>query len=206
MHPILTEMVVRERIADLDRQSRGIILPDGRRVTLRELRREDRGSLADLFSRLSPDSRRNRFLAAKPRITGPELDHLSDVGHPAHRAEAALNESDGSLVGVCRYVADPEHPAVGEVAIAVADDFQNQGIGHALAWRTLARARANGVTLLTATTLRENTKARALLNRFGFRICSASGCDLELCLDVGGGEPPLARPAQDRENRLDGPV
>lgn len=56
-----------------------------------------------------------------------------------------------------------------EVAVVVADELQNLGIGIALAWHTVQRARANGFALLTATTLRENGPARALLQRFEFR-------------------------------------
>lgn len=50
---------------------------------------------------------------------------------------------------------------VAEVAVEVADELQNMGIGTALARRLVERARANGFTLLTATTLWENKPARA---------------------------------------------
>ena len=49
------------------------------------------------------------------------------------------------------------------MAIEVADDLQRHGIGTELAIRTLDRARANGYTHVTATTLQGNAPARALL-------------------------------------------
>ena len=44
---------------------------------------------------------------------------------------------------------------------------------------TVQRARANGFTLLTATTLWENRPARALLKRLGFRACASHGSEIE---------------------------
>src|ERR1700722_11971836 len=168
MHSVLTELMVRDRVAELQRSTDRIVLPDGRRVALRSLRRGDRTGLAGLFARLSSESRRRRFLTAKSRLTSAELDYLSDVGHPAHEAMAAIDERDGSIIGVSRYVADPMRPGAADVAIAVADDFQNRSVGTALAERIITRAQEHGVATLTATTYCENAAARALLRRFGF--------------------------------------
>ena len=66
----------------------------------------------------------------------------------------------------------------------VADDLHNMGIGTALATRTVERARANGVTVLTATTLWENRPARALLRRLGFSAHGSHGHTLEAKLDL----------------------
>ena len=57
------------------------------------------------------------------------------------------------------------------MAVEVADDLQGRGIGTQLARRVVDRARANGFSVLTATTLWENRGARALLRRLGFRAC-----------------------------------
>jgi ribosomal protein S18 acetylase RimI-like enzyme len=192
MHSVLTEMMLRDRAAQLQRSTDRIVLADGRRIALRSLRQGDRTGLAGLFARLSSESRRRRFLTAKTRLTAAELDYLSNVGHPAHEAIAAIDERDGSIVGVSRYVADPTRPAAAEVAIAVADDFQNRSVGTALAERIITRARQHGVATLTATTYCDNAAARALLRRFGFvgRRGWPGELDLELQLcDVhpGGG-------------------
>jgi RimJ/RimL family protein N-acetyltransferase len=184
MHSVLTELMMRDRAAELQRSTERIVLADGRRVTLRSLRRGDRTGLAGLFARLSSESRRRRFLTAKTRLTAAELDHLSDVGHPAHEAVAAIDERDGSIIGVSRYVADPARPAAAEVAIAVADDFQNRSVGTALAERIITRAHERGVATLTATTYCDNAAARALLRRFGFNGHRGWPGELELELQL----------------------
>jgi RimJ/RimL family protein N-acetyltransferase len=184
MHSALTELMMRDRAAELERSTERIVLADGRRVALRSLRRGDRTGLTGLFARLSSESRRRRFLTAKTRLTAAELDHLSDVGHPGHEAVAAIDERDGSIIGVSRYVADPTRPAAAEVAIAVADDFQNRRVGTALAERIITRAHQHGVATLTATTFCDNAAARALLHRYGFNGRRGWPGELELELQL----------------------
>jgi RimJ/RimL family protein N-acetyltransferase len=184
MYSALTELMMRDHAAELQRSTDRIVLPDGRWVALRPLRREDRNGLVGLFARLSSESRRRRFLTAKTRLTGAELDHLSDVGHPAHEAMAAIDERDASIIGVSRYVADPTRPGAAELAIAVADDFQNRRVGTALAERIITRAHEHRVATLTATTYYDNAAARALLRRFGFNGRRGWPGELELELQL----------------------
>jgi ribosomal protein S18 acetylase RimI-like enzyme len=82
-------------------------------------------------------------------------------------------------VGVARYVRDADRADVAEVAIEVADAFQRIGIGRALASLTIQHAHANGLTLLTATTLWENRAARGLLRHHGFRARQSRGGEIE---------------------------
>jgi RimJ/RimL family protein N-acetyltransferase len=174
------------------------VLADGTRLRFRPIGPDDRDDLAALFSRLSPESRRRRFLSPKHELTPRELAHLTDIDHVAHEAIAAIDERDGSIVGVGRYAQLANRPGVADVAIAVADDLQGLGIGTALARRTAQRARENGFTLLTATTLWENRPARALLRRFGFRPRASHRGEVELELAL----PPPARSPQRHPARV----
>jgi GNAT superfamily N-acetyltransferase len=190
MSPALSDASARARVADLTRNAdlhrcqHRIELPDGRRVALRPLRREDRDGQAALFAGLSHESRRRRFLSPKRRLSSRELDHLSDVGHARHEAMAAVDETDGSIVGVSRYVVHAQRPHVAEIAMEVADDYQCHGIGKALVCRTVGRARASGIVTLTATTLWENIPALALLTGLGFRTRAEFGAEVDLTLDL----------------------
>lgn len=144
-----------------------LVLADGTRLALRPLGSDDRDGVAALFGRLSPESRYRRFLSPKRDLTPRELAYFTDIDHIRHEAFAAVDQCDGSIVGVCRYVHVADRPGgVADLAVEVADELQNMGIGTALARRTVQRARDNGFALLTATTLWENRPARALLRRF----------------------------------------
>lgn len=157
-------------------------LADATAVRLRPLGREDRDGLAALFLRLSPESRHRRYLSPKFELTRRELTYLSDIDHVRHEAIGAVDERDGSIVGVARYVQVPGEAGVAELAVEVADEFQNRGVGTALTEITVQRARANDVALLTATTLWENCPARSLLRRFGFRSRASRGREIEFQL------------------------
>jgi RimJ/RimL family protein N-acetyltransferase len=165
-----------------------LVLADGTQLGFRPLGSGDRDGVAALFARLGPESRYRRFLSPKRELTPRELVFLTDIDHIHHEAFAAVDQRDGSIVGVCRYVYCADREGVAEVAGGVADELQNMGIGTALARHTVRRARDNGFALLTATTLRENRPARALLRRFEFCAHASDGIEIELGLKL---EPAL---------------
>jgi RimJ/RimL family protein N-acetyltransferase len=156
---------------------------DRSRLTLRPIRLTDRQGMDDLFSRLSPRSRHRRFLTPKPTLSPRELDFLTNVDHVTHEAIVAVDRCDGAIVGVARYVQDGR-PGVAEVAVEVADDMHNRGIGTVLIARTIERAGENGFTRLTAMTLWDNAPARMLMQRFGFRPVATHGTTISLALDL----------------------
>jgi RimJ/RimL family protein N-acetyltransferase len=152
-------------------------------IRVRPIAPEDRGRLAAMFAGLSEHSRYLRFHGAKPRLSERELTYLTDVDHTRHEALVALDAEDGGIVGVARYATGPCECGSADLAIAVADAWQGQGIGTLLGGLLLARARANGMRRITATVLPENGPARRVLARLGFRLREDGGTvDGELAL------------------------
>lgn len=192
MHSQLTYIIAQQRVAEMRAEAERsrptaadrLVLADGRRLKIRPIERQDRDRLRRLFMRLTPESRYRRYLSPKPVLSERELDHLLDVDHVHHEALAAVDETNGSFVAAARYVQLPDQPDVADVAIEVADDLHTQGIGTALAIRTLERARANGFTRVTAITLHDNGPARALLRRLHFSPRSSHGYDAEFELEL----------------------
>jgi acetate---CoA ligase (ADP-forming) len=164
-----------------------LLLSDGISIRIRPLDCADRAGVAALFDRLSPESRRWRFLTPKRELTPRELAYLTDVDHFDHEALAAIDQRDGSIAGISRYVRYANRSGVAEVAVEVVDELQRMGIGTALAGRIVERARINKLEQLTATTLWENRPARALLRRLGFRARGSQDgeIDFELVLSPG---------------------
>jgi ribosomal protein S18 acetylase RimI-like enzyme len=168
-------------------------LADGARLRVRPIDPADSGPLADAFERLSERSRRQRFLGPKPRLSTRELQYLTDVDHVTHEALVAIDETTGDIVGVGRYATGSGGGVVADMALAVADPWQRRGIGHSLAVRLVERARANGITRLTGSTLADNLGARSLLDRLGFRVLSVGSGVLEAELDVPRAAGPRRR-------------
>lgn len=155
-------------------------LPSGTTLVLRAVERTDRDRIHKLFHRLSDESRYRRFLTPKRELTERELAYLSDIDHVFHEAIAAVDQRDGSFAGVVRVVRRSDWPGAGDMAVEVADELQHMGIGSCLTARILERARDIGMATVTATTLRHNRPARALLKRFDFSPGASAGHEIEL--------------------------
>ena len=192
MHPQLTYIIAQQRLEEMREEAERsrptgadpLVVADGRRLKIRPIERQERDRLRRLFMRLTPESRYRRYLSPKPALSERELDHLLDVDHVHHEALAVVDETNGSFVAVARYVQLPDQPDIAAVAIEVADDLHRQGIGTALAIRTLERARANGFTRVTAITLHDNRPARALLRRLEFWPRSSHDYEAEFELEL----------------------
>ena len=156
---------------------------DGAGVVIRPLEPLDRAGIAAWFDRLSQESRHRRFLTPKPSLSQRELTYLTVVDHRWREALAAV-AGDGTIVGVGHYGGESGRFAIADVAVAVADEWQRQGIGTALGRALIAQARANGFRHLTGTTTWENRPARALLRRLGFYARASQGHIIDLELDL----------------------
>src|SRR4051794_26017201 len=87
---------------------------DGELLQVRRLGACDRDAIAEVFERMSPQSRQMRFLSPKPMLTEGELRYLTDLDHTSHDALAAL-APDGRIVAVARYAA--WRPGLAELAV-----------------------------------------------------------------------------------------
>jgi RimJ/RimL family protein N-acetyltransferase len=146
-------------------------LPSGTSVRIRPIAPGDKDKLVTGLRRLSDESIRKRFLAAKPRFSSAELRYLTEVDGFKHIALVAVLEDDpNTLVAVARCVRLPDRPDTAEMAIVVGDPWQNQGLGRALANTLADAARAAGIRRFAATMLGDNEAARRLMRTFALRL------------------------------------
>lgn len=134
-------------------------------LTIRPLTAADRGSLAGLPDRVSPQSAVSRFHGAVSRLSEPFLDHLLDLREGQREAMIALDSR--GIVGVARFARDAEDADTAEVAVLVADEWQHRGVAHQMLRPLIARAVSAGITRLRADMLVENTAARRLFAELG---------------------------------------
>ena len=157
-----------------------IVTAYGIPLRMRPIEAGDRHRLAVAFARMSVRARHERFLGPKPRLSADELRRLTEVDHRADEALVALDPDDGSIVGVARYVTEPDAPGTADVAFFVLGAWQGQGIATLLGRALVARADANGIERLTATTFAGNRAARTVLRRIGFRSVALGAGVVEL--------------------------
>ena len=156
-----------------------ISLRDGSQAEIRPLRPDDKRLLVAGFERLSPESRYRRFLSATNRLSSDTLRYLTEIDHHDHEALVAL-ASDGTWIGVARYVRSRTDPASAEAAVTVADDWHGRGLGTALTGLLARRAREEGIHRFTAVMLAENRDMFEVLQEVGpVRVIAREGGTIE---------------------------
>jgi GNAT superfamily N-acetyltransferase len=152
---------------------------DGVRLHTRTIRADDAPRLLDLFERLSPEVRRQRFHGDADRLTQEAkrrgaayfaaVDNRTRGGAiVAVDRRGCADGGDEEIVGIVQLgrnaaLDDPE----AEVAIVVRDDFQGRGVGRALLQRIGPLARQMGVRTMLAAIDVENRPALLLFRSLG---------------------------------------
>ena len=142
-------------------------LKDGSTVVVRPIAREDAQLLAETFGQLSPASRYRRFLSPLSRLSERTLALLVDVDHCDREALLAQDAVTGEPLAVARYGRLREDPGAAELAVAVVDHAQGNGLGHRLMHRLVERARQEGIERVTALVLADNQPVFALVRGLG---------------------------------------
>jgi RimJ/RimL family protein N-acetyltransferase len=166
------------------------VLRDGSKVVIRQVRSADAPLLADGFARLSPESRRLRFLRRKDALSAAELRYFTDVDHHDHEALGALDRAGGRGVGVARYVRDADDPHAAEIAVTVVDDWQGRGLGTELLAQLSGRARAEGIRRFTALASADNVVVAALLRGAGAGLVRREHGTVEYEIELAPCEEP----------------
>jgi RimJ/RimL family protein N-acetyltransferase len=143
-------------------------LRGGRRAEFRALRPDDRADLMAAVGRTSADSFYRRFFGVRHEFTEREIASYLNIDFTGHVALVAVVEEGGrpTIVGGGRYVA--VEPGKAEVAFAVVDEHQGQGIGAALLRHLAAIARGAGLREPIAEVLAENVPMPKAFERSGF--------------------------------------
>lgn len=134
-------------------------------MLVRPIRPDDKRLLADALGHLSPESAQRRFLTPKRTFTRSELRYLTEVDGENHVALVAETPARAPrhLIAVGRFVRIADDPEAAEIAIAVADHWQQRGLGSLLGQRLADEARRLGIRRLTATMAADNVAAHRLM-------------------------------------------
>jgi GNAT superfamily N-acetyltransferase len=145
-------------------------LRNGGTVEIRSLRPTDRDDFVAAVGRTSNDALYRRFFSPRRRFTEKEVSSFVNVDFVDHVALVAVAQEGGRsvIVGAGRYVV--VEPGKAEVAFAVVDDHQGQGIGAALAHHLVAIARGAGLEELVADVLAANTPMLKVFEKVGLPL------------------------------------
>ena len=132
------------------------VLRNGQRVEIRALRPTDREDMLTAVGRTSTQSLYRRFFTVRRHFSEAETSFFLNPDFLTHVALVVVAEQDGKpvIAGGGRYVVIK--PGQAEVAFAVVDQFQGQGIGSALLRHLSSLAHKAGLREFVAEVLPEN--------------------------------------------------
>ena len=141
------------------------MLVDGTEVEFRPIGPDDKPLLERGMAKLSPASRRLRFMSSVDNLSRSQLAYLTEIDHQAHLAWGALVA--GEPVAVARIIRHPDESASAEIAITVVDEWQRRGVGKLLVRLLAEVGRSLGVERFDFEALAENQGIVRLLGGFG---------------------------------------
>ena len=150
-------------------------LRDGRRVTIRAQRPDDREAMAAAARKTSERTRYLRFFAPKRSMSEREIEAIMNVDFVNTAALIAVLEEGGKAVvaGGGRYIVC--RPGVAEIAFVVVDAFHGQGIGSLLMRHLAILGRAAGLREFTAEVLGENASMLGVFRKSGLPMTTRRG-------------------------------
>jgi GNAT superfamily N-acetyltransferase len=148
----------------MSRNQSTITLASGQRLHIRPLRRGEDGTVRELFARLSLPTRYLRFFLPLPVLSDSLLRMIGAGDEPGRIALVAETDDIRPQVVALGNVAPADYGR-GEVGLVVADAWQRQGIGSAVAGRLLHDADGAGYRGFVVYSLLGNPAVRPLLAR-----------------------------------------
>jgi GNAT superfamily N-acetyltransferase len=147
-----------------------LALRDGRTVTVRAIRSDDRERLQAAIGRLSPESRYTRFFSPLRELPAPLLERATHPDEVRELQLVAVVAAGGAeeIVAGTRYAAT-ETPGDCEFAVAVVDDWHGYGIARRLLELLMRTARTRGFARMEGYVLASNGPMLGLAERLGFR-------------------------------------
>lgn len=149
----------------LDSGPAHVALVGGRVAVIRAARLSDTAGIRALHLACTPDTLRNRYVGAPPRLTAASVSALL---RPVNGCTlvACAGRGDGELLGVAQVIGGPP---VAELAVLVRDDAQSRGLGTILGGKAVDAALASGCSEMVAYGVSGSTQVTRLLRRLGLR-------------------------------------
>ena len=145
-------------------------LRDARRIEIRAFKPDDRSEFLSAASRIGPLSLYRRFFTVKRGFSEKEREFFLNVDFVNHVALVAVVEEANHPVIIAggRYVV--ERPGAAEVAFAIIDEYQGQGIGALLLRHLTTIARDAGLAQFTAEVLPDNISMLKVFEKSGLKV------------------------------------
>jgi RimJ/RimL family protein N-acetyltransferase len=147
-------------------------LKDGRTVTVRAIRPDDKATILKGIDLFSDDSLYKRFHGAKSGLTDQELKFYTEIDYLHHVALLAVLKDNDQAIGGGRFIVYDKSlsPLRAELAFAVADNFQGLGMATCMFKHLVHIARALDIHQLEADVLSRNSAMIRIFEKSGLPV------------------------------------
>lgn len=144
-------------------------LPGGSYATIRPIRPEDAQMEQAFVRKLSQEAKHFRFMESIHELSREMLVRFTQLDYSRELAFIATTKQGEREIGlgVARYFTNPDGES-GEIALVVADDWQNLGLGTRLMCCIIEAAQEKNFEVLEGEVLANNVKMLHLMKKLGF--------------------------------------
>ena len=150
-----------------------VVLRDGSTVHLRPVTAEDAPAVRSFFECLSPKSIALRFFSSFPDLDRA-VRSATDVDDQRRYGLIATSSTDGRVVAHAGWEREPDQPEGAEIAFAIADAMQHNGLGTILLGQLIQTADRAGVAVLSAEVLPQNHRMLHVFHDSGFPVTTCT--------------------------------
>ncbi|WP_288842315.1 bifunctional acetate--CoA ligase family protein/GNAT family N-acetyltransferase [uncultured Deefgea sp.] len=146
-------------------------LKNGLPLVLRPIRPEDADLIALFVSKLSEESRYNRFMSTLKSLPQAMLARFTQLDYTREMAIVATVETGigTEIIGVARFNANPDRDSC-EFAVVISDQWQGMGLGGRLMNALFIAARDMGLSVIEGEVLSSNKTMLTFMKHLGFSI------------------------------------
>ena len=144
-----------------------VVLRDGSAVHVRPVRATDAPAVRAFLEHMSPKSIALRFFSSFPDLDRA-VRWATEVDQ--HRYGLIATTADRRVVAHAGWEREPDHPERAEVAFAIADAMQHNGLGTILLGQLIEAAAQAGVAVLSAEVLPQNHRMLHLFRDSGIPV------------------------------------
>jgi acetyltransferase len=140
-------------------------------VTIRPIRPEDESIESEFIRALSPETSRFRFFQVIKDLTHEALVRFCNIDYDREMAFIAeTHEGERRVeIGVARLILEPGNTR-GEMAVVIADRYQQEGLGKKLVDMLIDFAKEKGVESIYGIIVPENLRMIRFCEKLGFSI------------------------------------
>ncbi len=149
-------------------------MKSGKEVLFRPVKISDEPLVKDFFYALSDQSLYRRFISSRKDMPHERLQEFVVIDYTQEMVILATEgeEENEKILGIGQYgIGQDVHSA--EVAFAVRDNYQRQGIGSELLQYLIYLGKKNGLLAFVAEVLYENMPMLSIFEKAGFKIVSS---------------------------------